>query len=162
MNLKEFFQSKTFRTVLYTIGVLVIILAIFQAGMFVGIKRALFFYGDGMGKYNSNIDERQGNPFFGMERGDFPNTHGTIGKIIKISLPTFVIADQDNVEKVVLIDEDSLVRELRGDIKATELKVDDFVVVMGTPNDKSQIEAKLVRVMPAPPSMPPLPMPEQK
>jgi hypothetical protein len=156
MNLKDFFQSKTFRTVLYTIGVLILILAIFQAGMFVGMKRASFFYGNGMGKYHRNFDQRQEGPLFGMERGDFPNTHGTIGKIVKISLPTFVIADQDKVEKVVLMKDDSLVRQFRDEIKATDLKVGDFVVVMGTPNDKSQIEAKFVRIMPEPPLQPQL------
>jgi hypothetical protein len=169
MNLKDFFQSKNFRNVLYTIGVLVFVLAVFKAGMFVGYKRASFFDGAERG-YRAVFDERRGDQLFGMMQNDFSNTHGTIGKIVKINLPTIVIADQDNVEKVVLIKDDTLIRQFRDEIKAAGLKVDDFVVVMGTPNDKSQIEAKFVRVMPEPPmgqgallppGLPPQPNPEQ-
>ncbi len=38
------------------------------------------------------------------------------------------------------------------DIKASDLKVDDSIMVIGSPNDKSEIEARLIRVLPPPPA----------
>ena len=35
-------------------------------------------------------------------------------------------------------------------IKELNLKVDDFTVILGSPNESSQIEAKLIRVLPPP------------
>ena len=31
-----------------------------------------------------------------------------------------------------------------------DLKIDDFVVVIGTPDEQGQIEAKFIRIMPSP------------
>ena len=152
LDLKELFQSKKFKAVLYVLGVAVIVLLIFQAGMFVGYRKAGFAYRFGDNYYRTfggRMDIRT--PFLGMQGGEFPSAHGAIGKIIKISLPILVIEDQDNVEKVVLIKDNTLVRRFRDKIESADLKVDDFVVVIGSPNDKSEIEARLVRILPSPP-----------
>ncbi len=84
-----------------------------------------------------------------MDMQNFPNAHGTVGKIIKIELPTIIVQDKDETEKVVLIKDDTSIRSGKTDITKNDLKVDDFIVVIGSPNTQGQIEAKLVRIMPS-------------
>ena len=152
MEQKNFLQSKTFTKILMVVGVLIVALVIFQAGMFVGFKKSEFG-----GRFGEGYRQTFGGPrgfgmgmmggFFGDE--NFPGAHGAVGKIVKISLPTVVTIGPDNIEKVVLIKSDTQIVEFRQQIKSTDLKVDDNVVVIGSPNSSAQIEAKLIRVMPA-------------
>ena len=65
--------------------------------MMAGYKRASFSrdWGD---NYAKNFGSpNKGPKMMGKEFGDFgnlPNAHGTIGKILKIELPTFVVLDE--------------------------------------------------------------------
>ncbi len=155
-KLHEFFDAELLTKVLKVLGVVVVILFIFGAGMIVGFNKANF--GGKWGKhYKDNFG--MGYPRGGMMgdfssknsmMGFFPNAHGAIGKIIKIQLPSIIVLDKDNLEKVINITDDTEIEQMRTDIKSSELKVDDFIVVIGSPNDKGQIEAKLIRVMPSP------------
>jgi hypothetical protein len=154
MNIKEFFQSKTFRGILYGVGIVVVILLVFQAGVFVGYHKASFSYRSGEKLYRMFDEGQDRRSFMGMSRGAFPdtpNTHGTIGKIIKLDLPTLVVEDKDKTEKIIIIKDDTTIRRFREEIKSSDLKMDDFIVVVGTPNADGQVEARLVRVMPTPP-----------
>ncbi len=76
--------------------------------------------------------------------------NGASGKIVKLSLPTFVVADDDGIEKIVVIGKDTLIRRLHDTITPADIKIDDFAIVLGTPNEKGQIAAKLIRLVPAP------------
>ncbi len=79
-----------------------------------------------------------------------PGGHGAVGKIVKVSLPSIVIEGPDNIEKEVIINESTLIRSSGPDATSTDLKMDDFVTILGTPNEDGQIQAKLIRVLPAP------------
>ncbi len=159
--LKELLKSRLLRCFLISLGILIVALLVFQAGMFVGYMKASFSYkwGDnyyrafGGGPERGFFMERLPKPLNEMRmlRGGFSEAHGVIGKILKINLPTLVIQGQDKVEKVVLIKDDTSIMKFKDSIKAPELKVDDFVTVIGSPNDESQIEAKLIRLIPSPP-----------
>ena len=46
------------------------------------------------------------------------------------------------------------IKKFRDSIKAEDLKVGDFVAVIGNPNDQAGVEAKLIRIMPDPANMP--------
>lgn len=156
-KIKKILESKNFRAVIYTIGVLLIIFLIFQAGMIVGFRKASFGrdWGD---NYAMNFGGPQrGSKVMGMMGGEFgdfgnlPNAHGTIGKIIKIELPTIIVLDeQDNTEKVVVLSDQTEIRKVRDSIIKDELKIDDHIVVIGAPNSSGQIEARLIRFLPAP------------
>ena len=146
MGFKDFFGSKKASYSLAGIGALILALLIFQAGMFVGYRKAKFSYRMG-DNFHRTFGERKG----GFARDDFPGGHGTIGKIIKIDLPTLIIEDRDNVEKIIIIKDDTAVRRFRESVKSSDLKTDDYVVVIGAPNTESQIEARLIRIVPAPP-----------
>jgi len=157
MDIKKYFQSKGFKITIIVIGVLIVELLVFQAGMFTGFKKASFSYGFG-DNYYRNFNGRMMGENDPMMRGlpfnerDLENSHGAIGKIVKITSSSIVVADQGGIEKIVAIGKDTIIKQFRDNVDLKNLKVGDFVVVLGTPNDKSEIEAKLVRLMPSPPS----------
>lgn len=149
MDIKNLLQSKKFRSILFGLVIIVIVLVIFQAGIFVGYYKASFSYRWG-NNYHQTFGARERNmPMMGMFRGGFANPHGASGKIIKIVLPNVIVEDQDDVEKSVLITDDTEIREFRNLIKPEDLKVNDFIIVIGSPNDDGEIQARLIRLMPA-------------
>ena len=134
---------------MYGVGIVVVLGLIFSAGVSVGFHKASF--GRAWGEnYKNNFGMMPGGPNFGFGKDNFPNAHGAIGKIIKIELPTIIVQDKDNTEKVILIKDDTQIEKMKDKIQTTDLKMDDFIVVIGSPNDKGQIEAKFIRLMPAP------------
>jgi hypothetical protein len=150
MDIDKFFQSKLFKRIILTIGILAVLLFVFWAGMFVDSKKADFSFKWGENYHRNFAGPKQGffNDFMG---NDFVNAHGVFGQIIKIDLSELVIEDKDNTEKIVLVKDDTIIRRFRDDVKISDLKVNDYIVVIGDPNDSGQIEAKLIRVMPPPP-----------
>lgn len=143
----NFLKSGNFNLILKVILVLIFILAIFQTGVFVGYRKAEF-----SGRWGDNYSKTFGKPERGLpgifEKG-FVGGHGVTGKIIKISLPTVIVESEDMIEKIILIKDDTVIKQFRADITATDLKVDDALVVIGAPKDDGQIEAKLIRVLPS-------------
>jgi hypothetical protein len=155
MEFKNFLQSSKSKHVVAGIGIAVTALLIFQAGVFVGFRKAGFAGRMGDNYYKTFGERRDSqNPFpsFGMrEMMDPLNSHGTIGKIVSVALPEVIVADRDGIEKIILVDSKTDIRQFRDTIKAEQLKTGDFVTIIGEPNDKGQIEARLIRVMPTPP-----------
>ncbi len=152
----ELFDSKVSIKILYGIGAIIVLILSFSLGVSVGFHKASFgqAWGDNYEK-NFGIIGNDGmmlnRPFPGKD--NFPNAHGAVGKIIKIELPTLIVQDKDNTEKVVLLKSDTKIEKMRTEIKTSDLLVDDFIVVIGSPNDKGQIEAKFIRAMPSPGSL---------
>jgi len=128
----------------------VIVVLIFGAGMFVGGMKARFSYKWAESYHRNFAGPQEG--FFGDLRrmvpppGDFIEGHGTFGEVIKINDSDFVIKGQGDVEKIIVIKEDTILEKGRTTIKKDDLKVGDRVVIIGFPNDQGQIEAKLIRV----------------
>jgi hypothetical protein len=156
---KGIIESKTFRTIIYTMGVIALVFIIFQAGMVAGFRKASFGrdWGD---NYATNFGSpHMGLQMMGQRFGDLnnnlPNAHGAIGKIISIDLPTIVVLDEkDNTEKSVLINDKTKIIEQRDIVGSSELKVDDHVIIIGNPNSSGQIEALLIRFLPVPLDIP--------
>ncbi len=165
MNNKEFknkiikvFQSKNFRVAIYIIGFLLVIVLVFQAGQISGFRKASF------GRdWGDNYIKNFGSPHKGFKMmdekfGDFgnlPNSSGAMGKIIKVELPTIVIFDgRDQTEKIITIDDKTEIRKKRDVVSENELKIDEFVIIIGSPNSVGQIEAKLIRFIPSPTEAP--------
>jgi hypothetical protein len=149
MNIKTIAQSRTLRGIIIGIGLFVVVILIFQAGVFVGYRKADFSYRFG-DNYSNTFGSGRSGMMNGFPQDMFIGGHGAVGKIIRINLPTIVVADQGNVEKVINISDDTVVRRFRDTVKPADLKVDDFIVVLGQPDDKGQIDAKLIRIMPSP------------
>ncbi len=145
MDIKNFLQLKNHSRVLYVIAGIIVALIIFQAGQFVGFKKAS--YSNKWGEsYRETFGER-GRGMMGIG-GNYSTSHGAAGKIVMLELPKIIILGQDNVEKVVVIKDNTLIRSFRDEIKPTDLKVDEYIVAIGTPNETGEVEAKLVRVIP--------------
>lgn len=148
-SIQKLGESKRFKIAIITVGVLIIAALIFQAGMFVGFHRANF--GRNSDKnYSANFGPRPRGPhMIGGMYDRLPNAHGAIGKIVKAELPTIIVVDNDGTEKVVLIKDDTIIRSSNGNNNSSALKLDSYVVVIGSPNDTGQIEAKFIRITPA-------------
>lgn len=152
MNIKNFIQSESFRGILIGLGIAIIILVIFQVGVSVGFRKATFGHhlGDNFERNFKNPKEEN----FGFRGGpggmSMPSGYGAVGKIVSIALPLVVVAGPDNLEKTLVINEDTEIREFRNAITKDKLQVGNYVIVLGAPNDLGQIEAKLIRLAPAP------------
>lgn len=132
------------------LAVLLVIILIFNIGMFVGANKAKFSY-----KWAENYHQNFSGPqqgFFGNWRrppifpDNFIEGHGIFGEIIKINDTDFIIKDRGDIEKVVLIDEDTVIKDKMENIEKSELKTGTYVVVIGSPNEQGQIQAKLIRI----------------
>lgn len=148
-KLMKVFESKVLTRVLIIVGIVIIFLLTFSAGVSVGFHKASFgrAWGD---NYERNFGMKPNFPGPGFGRDNLPNAHGAVGKIIKIEMPSIIVQGKDNIERVVLIGVDTKVEKMRENISVNDLKLDDFVVVIGAPNDQGQILAKFIRLMPAP------------
>lgn len=145
-KLKEFLESKNFKNILIVIGILAIVSFIFQAGMFVGFRKASFFCDWGE-NYKKNFGQPRSD-FRGMMKRDMPNSNGVIGEVVEVSLPSILVAGDDGVEKIVNIGSRSLIRKFRDDVSADTIKIGDSVLVVGSPAKGGMIDARLIRIMP--------------
>lgn len=165
MDFNKLFQSKIFKVALIVIGAIILFLIIFKLGMFIGEMKARFSY-RWAESYHKNFAGPQGG-FFGDWRkgpllpGEFIEGHGAFGEIIEFRDSSFVIKGGGDVEKLILITKDTVINKGRETIKGG-LKVGDRVVIIGSPNNEGQIEARLIRIfdgedVKSPPKLPRLP-----
>ena len=101
MDFRDIHKSQKVRGILIGIGVAILVLVIFQAGMVAGYHKARFGarFGDNfernfVGPKGRNFEDRLPGP--GM-----PGGHGAVGEIVSISLPQIVVAGPDNLEKMI-------------------------------------------------------------
>lgn len=153
MDFNRIFESKTFKIITGILLILVIFLLGFQLGTMVGFKKANFSYKWGENYHKNFAGPRDG---FMREMGmmgpgnkEFIEPHGTIGEIIKIDNQSIIIKGQDEVEKIINVKDDTVIKNLNTDVKIENLKANDLIVVLGSPNDSGQIDAKLIRIMPS-------------
>jgi hypothetical protein len=154
-DIKRFAGGNFFTKVIILVGLLVCFMLVFGMGVAVGFHKSSF--GRAWGEHykeNFGIMGRSGKMMGvvtqGGMMGDFPNAHGAAGQIISMNLPTIIVKDKDGTEKVVLIKDETSIERGRDILKDSDLKIDDFVVIIGTPNSQGQIEAKLIRAIPQP------------
>lgn len=147
-KIKKFFQNRDVLKGLI-IGLLgfVILLLVFGTGVKVGALKARYSY-RWADNYHKNFAGPRAGFFADWQRfpaGDFISGHGAFGEIIEIKDNGFVINGRENVEKVVITKQETTILKGREAIK-DGLKVGDRVVIIGSPNEEGQIEAKLIRV----------------
>lgn len=157
MNMQEAVKSKMFKVSLLATGGILVILVSFAGGVAVGLKKARFSY-----KFGENYERNfiGGPPAGPMEMmgpgprgmmGDFEgrgfrNAHGIAGTIISITDRNLIIKDRDGKENTIAVTDKTIIKRQRDDIKISDLKQDDQVVVMGSPGDNGVINADLIRV----------------
>ncbi len=155
--MKDFLQSKIFKAVLLGLGGLAVFLLIFQFGVFVGTRKAGFACGWGE-NYGRNFGMPPMNPLGRLEGREFFGGHGLTGTIIKIENGALIIKDRDNLEKVVNLLPNTLVRKGPQVLLGTDIKVDDQIMVIGSPGTDGTVSAKMIRVF-DPDDFPPMPAP---
>jgi len=157
-HIKQQLQSRKFRRFVIAIGIAVATLLVFSAGMEVGFMKASFNYRFGE-KYYGTFGPRPIHAGVGFIPNDISDSHGVSGRIVSITMPRFVVADKDNTEKIVRLGDDTVIRRLRDSITGASLEVGEDVIVIGTPNEDSEIEAKFIRIVPPMPVTTTIPIP---
>jgi len=158
--MKEFIKSKTFKIIAAIVGAFLIAVVCFGAGVAIGLHKARFsndfgknyeqnFMGSRGGEGRGMMGGRSG--FIGgmmnqLEGRDFRNAHGLAGTIISITDNNIVVKDKDNKENTVAVSDNTLIKSRGADLKITDLKQNDQVVVMGNPADNGVVNASLIRV----------------
>jgi len=103
-KIKNVTKSHALKISIYIIIELLIVLFVFQAGVFIGFEKASFYNKVGENYFH----EISGGPggIAGIPRGDFESAHGAVGKIIDVKLPLVTIEDQSGIEKTIQIKHD--------------------------------------------------------
>lgn len=145
MKLNNLFQSKNFKISLFGLGALIILLLVFQLGVFVGFNKAKFSF-----KWGDNYHKNFGGPRNGFLRDfegkDFVGGHGTPGTIAKIDGNNIIIKDPRGMEKIVAITDKTAIKKGMTDLKPSDLKINDRLIIIGAPRDDGSIEAQLIRI----------------
>ena len=149
MNLTSLTESKLFKGIIAGIGFFVILLLVFEAGEIVGSREANFSYRWSENYQRNFAGGSAGNPDLG--RGGFLMSGGIFGSVIKTASSSLIVQDRDDAEKVITISSGTVIRRFRDSISVGDLQENDPVVIIGSPNNSGQIEAKLIRVLPSPP-----------
>lgn len=155
MKIKTFlqnsFQDKNVAKLTLALGILLVALLIFQAGIFFGARRESFA---------CNFDRA----FFG--RGDAqrsilapfrkfdPNPHGVVGNIVSVRLPSIMVkGDRSTDEEIVTITPQTVIRRFRDNASTTDLVPGNQIIVIGEAGQDGTIKASLIRIMPSPSEM---------
>ncbi len=150
MNFQKIFESRILKTIIYSLAIIILAILIFQAGVFVGYRKAAFSYQWGENYYRAFGDTGRKPMMGGFVLDGLTGAHGVAGKIMKVSLPNFIIEGQDKIEKMIFIKDDTVINRSRDSIKSSELQAGDFVIVIGSPDDEGKIQANLIRLAPPP------------
>ena len=144
MEIDKITESKAFKYFMVIVPVLIILILVFGLGVYVGYRKAKFSYSWGE-NYEKNFPKKRG--FLGFMPGDIMNAHGTVGSVSEINGNIIVLKDNDGTQKSILTSSSTTVISRPGtDLKLQDIKVNDAITVIGTPNNQGQIEAKLIRI----------------
>ncbi|MBU6427023.1 hypothetical protein KGQ27_02165 [Patescibacteria group bacterium] len=148
MNYKEFFGSSGYARLLKILGMLLVLMVIFSIGMAAGYYRAKFSFERDNNYYSIGWPRSPLAPF--LNDTDDSNPHGAIGKIISVQLPSIMIRDQGNVERIAVIGGSTAIRHFRSEASTTDLIPGEQVIVIGEPDGKGRINAAFIRILPQP------------
>lgn len=126
-----------------------VVMLIFGAGMIVGGMKARFSY-HWAESYHKNFAGPRGGFLDDWQKmpplpGDFIEGHGAFGEIIELKDNGFVMKGRGDIEKIVIIAGDTVIKRGMETIE-DGLKIGDSLVIIGSPNEEGQIEAKLIRI----------------
>jgi len=146
-------KSKVFRKWGFGLGAALILVLTFACGVFVGLEKAEFSYQWGENYYRNFVGGMPpavpGVPLtirLPSDR-DYMNAHGITGELIKIDGNTLIIKDDDGTEKNIIVNDQTLYAKNRQTIKLSDLKINDSLVVIGSPDNQGQMQAKFIRAI---------------
>jgi hypothetical protein len=162
-------SKKWLRFSILIVASLIILTTVFIAGTKVGERRASFAFNSANNYYRNfdnmpldfikntapnNIMGNIANVMMGgrntpkMMGGNFINSHGSIGQVIKITNSSLFIVNRDGTEETIETSTSTIIRNKRNNSSVNEIKIDDTIAVIGTPNVNGSIQAKLIRIFP--------------
>lgn len=142
MDITRLHESRTLRYSIYAVGALFILLLVFRAGVAVGFRESSFAH------RSLTARDRDPRPFFS---DDFPQTHGGVGKITAVQLPSLTIETPEGVQKIVLLTASTSIRMASGTSSPGSLSIGKYIIVLGMPDQNGTIEARALRELPPPP-----------
>lgn len=139
---KSSYFNKSILLLIFVIWTILIL----QLGIKVGFSKASYFfkYSD---SYYKNIKGAPAMPL-GFEDNDLPKSHGAIGRILQIAFPNLIIEDNDGLEKIVVLDNGTIIKKFGQNASTSDITANDYAIVIGSPNERSEINAKLIRILP--------------
>ncbi len=148
-NFHDFLSSKKVRLTAGVVGAFFLAALIFHAGVVVGSHRGTF------GRFGMERGFRSS--FFpgGFElpHGFMFGTHGAVGTITAVTLPTLTLQTREGTNETILVDTSTIIRNMgAADTKA--LATGTQAIVLGEPDSQGRIDAKLIRILPSAPSTP--------
>ncbi len=168
--MQELVESKKIKIAVAVVGFFLIVFISFAGGVVVGLHKAKFSYQWGQ-NYEKNfmgsvrgggrekeaggcVEKMLGGCMGGgikdmprkIEGKNFRNAHGLAGTIISISDNNLIVKDRDNKESTITTTDKTLIKRGMDDFKIVDIKANDQIVVMGTPNDQGVVMAELIRV----------------
>jgi hypothetical protein len=152
-NFEDFISSKKVHWTAGVIGVLILALLIFHTGVVVGSHRDLF----SGSPVRPGTDHGFRSPFlpggFELPHGFIPNSHGAVGAIMAITLPSVTMQTREGTSQTILISTSTIIRSMSGADTKT-LSVGNQIIVLGKPDNQGRIDAKLIRILPPAPITP--------
>ena len=152
--MNEMMKSKGFAIAAVGMAFILVALVSFIGGVKVGSHRALFSarWGENYEKnfIGSHSPMDRMGPLGPMMRNfegrDFRNAYGLSGAIISIADNKLIIRDRDGKENTVTVTDKTIIKNRANDLKISDLKSNDNVVVMGSPSNDGTVTADLIRV----------------
>ncbi len=144
MDFEKFVKSPYLKKFIFGALGLIILALVFMAGMFVGMEKARFSY-NWRANYYRNFGAPPPPPLF-SDRG-YSNAHGSAGQVIGVDGNTLSVKSAEGNEKIVLITPQTSIKQGYAEITSGQIKVNDDIVFIGSPNNQGQIEAKFIRIL---------------
>lgn len=143
-------ESTFTKKALVGLGILIVILGVFMAGVSLGERKSRHFSG-WCQNYGDMFNFRRG----GDSRMPFPApvlpfTHGVFGKVLSVEGSTVMVQGKDGLEQTVLVTSSTLIRDGRDPGTIENIRPGTEAAVLGDPNGQGQIDARLIRLINAP------------
>jgi hypothetical protein len=142
-NNKVLPQKPNYRKIALIVSGAILIILIFGSGIVLGKyitkpNRQLV----SEGQIGENLVKGQGQK--GMQKN---KKRGLLGDVIKTEADKITIKGADGQEKAVITNDQTKIKKQGSDIKITDIKTGDRIMVVGKPNDQGVITAKMIKVM---------------
>ncbi|MHB8660557.1 MAG: DUF5666 domain-containing protein [Minisyncoccota bacterium] len=141
-NIEKIIPSGKTRVIIGVIGALVLALLIFHAGIAVGSHRS-FFGRRGMDRNFRHTFLPGG---FMLPYGFIPNSHGAVGTVTAVTLPTFAVQTRDGTSKEILVATSTIIHDGNNE-SAAAIAAGDQIIILGEPDSQGRIDARFIRIL---------------
>jgi Domain of unknown function (DUF5666) len=146
MKAEDFFKSKILLLTAAGLGAVLALALVFSVGVMAGQEKARFSYRWNDDNFRRAAVKNMSAGAVFLDRGYFDG-HGAIGAVTNIESGRLTLKGLDGNEKNVSLGSSTVIRLDEANIKPGDLKVNDHVVVIGSPENDGSIDARLIRVL---------------